>query len=359
MRRMFENQHAMQYGYRLLHPTKPIQNQTDFMSEKTVFISYSHDSVEHREKVLALSERLRDDGIHTLLDRYINGSPKQGWPRWMLDQLDAADYVLVVCTETYYRRFRGHEKPDIGKGVDWEGTLITQKCYDQRSQTLKFVPIFLGDANATCIPEPLRPHTHYALTSEPAYQNLYDFLLEQAGVEACPVGTLKTKPRRITEPLQFAKPAAETTSIIPVPNDITRITEYAPDHLIGREADLKLITQAWQQAQNQSHNRSHVLTFVALGGEGKTSLIAHWLIENLVNQHWQGCDAAFAWSFYSQGTREQVAASSDLFLSEALTFFGDETTANSAKSAHDKGKRLAQLVGGQRSVLVLDGLERL
>ena len=33
------------------------------MSEKTVFISYSHDSEEHREKVLALSERLREDGI--------------------------------------------------------------------------------------------------------------------------------------------------------------------------------------------------------------------------------------------------------------------------------------------------------
>lgn len=30
-----------------------------FMSEKTVFISYSHDSDEHRENVLALSERLR------------------------------------------------------------------------------------------------------------------------------------------------------------------------------------------------------------------------------------------------------------------------------------------------------------
>jgi hypothetical protein len=30
---------------------------------KTVFISYSHDSVEHRERVLALSERLRKDGI--------------------------------------------------------------------------------------------------------------------------------------------------------------------------------------------------------------------------------------------------------------------------------------------------------
>jgi hypothetical protein len=33
----------------------------------------------------------------------------------MLNQLDAANIVLVVCTKTYYRRFRGHEQPDRGK----------------------------------------------------------------------------------------------------------------------------------------------------------------------------------------------------------------------------------------------------
>jgi len=57
------------------------------MSAKTVFISYSHDSPAHSARVLALSERLRADGIETLLDQYVNGSPQQGWPRWMLDQL--------------------------------------------------------------------------------------------------------------------------------------------------------------------------------------------------------------------------------------------------------------------------------
>ena len=145
-----------------------------------VFFSYSHDSEEHRERVLALSERLRKDGIETLLDQYVNGSPKQGWPRWMLDQLDAATFVLVVCTETYYRRFRGHEVPGKGKGVDWEGALITQEIYDSRSRTLKFVPVFLSAAVEHCIPEPLRSGTHYALTSEDAYERLYDFLLDQA-----------------------------------------------------------------------------------------------------------------------------------------------------------------------------------
>ena len=149
------------------------------MDEITAFISYSHDSDEHREQVLALSERLRADGIKTFLDQYVNGSPQQGWPRWMLDQLDAADFVLVVCTKTYYRRFRGHEEPGKGKDVDWEGALITQGIYDSRSRTLKFVPVFLSGAVEDWIPEPLRAVSHYALTSEGAYQRLYDFLLEQ------------------------------------------------------------------------------------------------------------------------------------------------------------------------------------
>ena len=113
-----------------------------------VFVSYSHDSHKHRDAVLGLFERLRTDGFDTQLDRYVNGTPAEGWPRWMLDQLDDAAFVLVVCTETYYRRFRGHEQPDRGKGVDWEGALITQELYDARSDTSKFVPVLLDAAHS-------------------------------------------------------------------------------------------------------------------------------------------------------------------------------------------------------------------
>jgi SEFIR domain len=88
------------------------------MDRKVVFCSYSHDSDAHRERVLAVSERLRADGLDTRLDQYENGVPGSGWPRWMMDQLDAADFVLVVCTETYYRRFRGHEETGKGKGAE-------------------------------------------------------------------------------------------------------------------------------------------------------------------------------------------------------------------------------------------------
>jgi len=115
--------------------------------------AYSHDSDAHRKRVLGLSERLRQDGIETRLDRYVNGTPSEGWPRWTLNQLDDAQFVLVVCTETYYRCCRGHEMPGKGRGVDWEAMRITQAIYDSRGTTLKFVPVlfapedekFIGD----------------------------------------------------------------------------------------------------------------------------------------------------------------------------------------------------------------------
>lgn len=140
--------------------------------------------------------------------------------------------------------------------------------------------------------------------------------------------------------------------------DISRITKYAPAELIGREAETKILSDAWGQILGGERKRPHILTFVALGGEGKTSLVAKWAAA-LASEDWPGCDTAFAWSFYSQGTREQLAASSDFFLKEALTFFGDAAMADSAAGAFEKGKRLALLVGERRTLLILDGLEPL
>ncbi len=128
-----------------------------------VFISYSHDSPEHAQHVLELAERLRKDGVDAQLDQYVAGTPPEGWPRWMLNRLDWANFVLAICTETYYRRFRGHEDRVKGKGADWEGNLITLEMYDAKSTTAKFAPVLFDGQNARFIPEPLRGHTQYLL----------------------------------------------------------------------------------------------------------------------------------------------------------------------------------------------------
>lgn len=153
-------------------------------------------------------------------------------------------------------------------------------------------------------------------------------------------------------------PIPPTTQAIPFLCDISRIDRYAPAELIGREKELAFLNDAWNKASAVERKRPHILTFVAMGGEGKTSLVAKWLA-NLAYEDWPNCEAAFAWSFYNQGTSDQSTASSDAFLAAALTFFGDEQTANSPKHATEKAKRVAELVSQRRTILVLDGVEPL
>jgi TIR domain len=107
------------------------------------------------------------------------------------------------------------------------------------------------------------------------------------------------------------QPPKETA--LPPPVDISRIDRYAPAGLIGREAETKLIEDAWAKAVASEAQRPRVMAFVALGGEGKTALVARWAVD-MAEKGWPDAEAAFGWSFYSQGSSEQQASSSDLFL---------------------------------------------
>jgi SEFIR domain len=94
-----------------------------------VFISYSYDSEEHADRVLALADALCDGGIDVILDRYVHPAPAEGWPLWMDRYLDEAEFVLMVCTEIYARRVMGPVEPGKGLGVLWEGRLISNRIY--------------------------------------------------------------------------------------------------------------------------------------------------------------------------------------------------------------------------------------
>jgi hypothetical protein len=104
-----------------------------------VFISYSHDTVEHQERVLDFADRLQADGIDAEIDQY-NAAPAEGWPLWCERQIAAAD-----CTETYHRRVSGDEAQGKGLGVVWEARIIRQLLYQAGG-------FFLEDSTATLSP---------------------------------------------------------------------------------------------------------------------------------------------------------------------------------------------------------------
>ena len=166
----------------------PIPLKTLGYSPMTVFISYSHDSKEHGDGVLALANRLVKQGVDAILDQYQEASPPEGWPRWMERGIRNSDFVLMVCSGPYYRRVMGEEEPDTGLGVKWEGHLIYQHLYDAETMNLKFVPILLKGARTDQIPDPLRGATYYRVNTERGYEDLYRLLTGQPRVRKPKLG---------------------------------------------------------------------------------------------------------------------------------------------------------------------------
>ena len=95
------------------------------MSIPTVFLSYSHDSDDHRKRVLKLAWALRDHGIDVELDQF-HKDEILDWPRWCNEKTsrEHSDFVVCVCTAEYRRRIEGKVPPEKGKGVYWEGSLL-------------------------------------------------------------------------------------------------------------------------------------------------------------------------------------------------------------------------------------------
>ena len=95
------------------------------MNTAKVFISYSHDSDEHRDKVRGLHASLCRDGCDAQLNVFKDTD--EDWPLWMSRQVQEAYFALCVATEICERRFRDKELPDVGLGVGWEAGLIRRE----------------------------------------------------------------------------------------------------------------------------------------------------------------------------------------------------------------------------------------
>ena len=151
----------------------------------TVFISYSHDSDAHRAFALSLANRLREDGLDCRIDQYVNGFPAEGWQRWMENQIEQADYVLIVCTSRYLQRYRGQD-PGGGRGVNFEGVVISQTLYDHYYRNTKFIPVIPEQGSLDHVPLPLKGYTTYTLPQD--YAELYRLLTDQHATPAPEIG---------------------------------------------------------------------------------------------------------------------------------------------------------------------------
>jgi hypothetical protein len=109
------------------------------------------------------------------------------WSDWMAEQIDQAEFVLVVATPGYLERLK--PKPGApGKGGYWEGALITQHLYDDHGANDRFFAVYFGPDDEPSIPSHLKGYPSYDITMDDGYVKLYRRLTHQPGVLPPAVG---------------------------------------------------------------------------------------------------------------------------------------------------------------------------
>ena len=147
-----------------------------------VAISYAHGPRD--QIILDLANRLNREGVDCEIDLY-QESPPEGWARWMTSMMTSR-IVIVVCDETYYRRFRLEEAPGTGLGATFESGLLVKRSFESQGDNKSLIPVLLDETERPWIPEFLRDVTRYLIPRD--YQKLYARLTGQTWGGKPPLG---------------------------------------------------------------------------------------------------------------------------------------------------------------------------
>ncbi len=297
------------------------------MNKPTVFISYSHKDEKWKDLLLPQFKQLEKAGcLEVWDDRQIKAG--DDWYARIQEVLRRTRYAVCLVSANFLSSsFCMDEEIPFLLQVRRKGGLeilpiLIERCVWQAHPWLRRLQMLPRDGKDVADDFRERPHTIFSEAADQVYQAL--------------------------QPGYIAPPPPPPAGTQPDKVDIDRLPETGI-LLFGRRDELELLDTAWKDSGTR------VVVFKAWGGVGKSTLIRCWC-DTMAEDNYRGARKVFAWSFYSQGTGERVN-SADLFIHSALTWFGDPDPTRG--SPWDKGERLGRLVGDQRTLLLLDGMEPL
>ncbi|MEU4249008.1 SEFIR domain-containing protein [Amycolatopsis sp. NPDC026612] len=233
----------------------------------SVFISYTHESAEHRDHVIEFAAFLHQQGIATVLDAWLEVE-RRDWYSWALRGITEADYVVVVASENYSSVSDGYGRNRHGS-VRSGADVLREMIHEDRERWLhKILPVLLpGHENAE-IPVFLQPYSanFFAVT---------EFTVQ--GAEEL----LRVIHRR---PPYVAPPVAGQPPELPVLASV-RAVRNAPDHgtarvprqlplavrdFVGRKKPLAALDAATAVAA------PGVVIVDGAAGVGKTAMTVYW-----------------------------------------------------------------------------------
>ena len=141
------------------------------MMNKRVFISYSWTTENHEQWVVALGQRLVNDGVDVVLDKWDlkEGHDKYAFMERMVHSSDI-DKVLIILDNKYSEKADGRSG-----GVGTETAIISPKVYQSTTQE-KFIPIIaeLNDEGKPPLPVYLSGKVYIDLSSDDHFEIGYE-----------------------------------------------------------------------------------------------------------------------------------------------------------------------------------------
>ncbi|MDR6808854.1 hypothetical protein J2Y45_006067 [Dyadobacter sp. BE34] len=149
-----------------------LENEDKGYEAPKVFISYSHDSQEHKSWVLRLASRLRSNGVDVILDQW-NLRIGSNLALFMELGLSKANRVVCICTDRY------NDKANNGKGgAGYEKTIFTAELLDNQN-TSWVLPLIRTSAEKSKTPTCLKGRMYIDFTDERLYESNYIALLRE------------------------------------------------------------------------------------------------------------------------------------------------------------------------------------
>ena len=293
---------------------------------KRIFISYSHEDEKWKERLVKHLKVLELEGYYSVWeDRQIEAG--SDWLAEIEEALNRAQVaILMVSADFLISDFiRKEEIPRILKRRENEGLrvipVIIKHCAWKQVRWLSPIQAFPRDGT------PLNT-------------------LKECDIDA----RLTELAERLSRMMASPEPEDSHHRFKPLPPESITISRLPATSagFLGRRRELKRLDGAWKDESTR------VVCLVAWGGVGKTALVKEWL-ERMGEDNFRGAERVYAWSFYSQGTREDRQVSSEPFINDALIFFGDPDPTQGDQ--WEKGRRLAGLIRKYKTLLILDGLE--
>lgn len=248
----------------------------DSVAIPKAFISYSHDTQEHKKWVLEFATRLRNSGVDAALDQW-DLLPGADLPHFMERNLADADRVLMICTEEYVR------KANAGTGgVGYEKMIVTanlMKTIDSR----KVIPL-IRQAGTRLVPTFLGSKLFLDFSRDDSFEFSFDELIRDLHGKP-----LYTKPPIANDPFTpvSATPPEKTgDGVREVMSIVVSFFESSNSNLLQYAQIIKMAPMSrimfdiyLSQAIDQKLIVRPVQGFVELTDLGKQYAIKHKLIE--------------------------------------------------------------------------------